>query len=310
MKTFYISIATFLLVALISLIITPKPVEEKIIEPVLKQVIYKNVPKIRDASNYPDFTARSVLAVDLESNEVLYEKLPDKKVLPASTAKIITALVSLDYYTPDQILEVKDPIIEGQKMGLVYGERISVENLLNGLLIYSANDAAKVLAQNYPGGESLFVARMNLKAKELGLANTYFLNPAGLDGVGQYTTAKDLVHVARYLMDDPYLARIVGTTDLIAVSYDGKTKHNLTNINELLGEVDGVRGVKTGWTESAMENLVTYIERGRKKVMISLMGSEDRFGETKDLIDWIFNNYTWEVVAYSEDSGVASSLSP
>lgn len=300
MKLLYISISTFLIVSSVSLAITPKVVVVKAEDQILTKVTYTTTPVLNQNALVPQYTAKSVLAVDLNSEEILYEKNPDSKVLPASTAKIFTALVSLDYYSPDEILEVKDPVIEGQKMGLKTGEKISVEELLNGLLIFSANDAAQVLAQNYPGGEDLFVAKMNLKAKELGLTNTYFLNPAGLDGVGQYTTARDLAAIAEYLMENEYLARIVGTKDYVAQSTDGKIQHKLKNINELLGKVDGVRGVKTGWTEDAMENLVTYVERGGKKVMISLLGSENRFGETENLIGWIFENYNWEVVAHSE----------
>ena len=91
-------------------------------------------------------------------------------------------------------------------------------------------------------------------------------------------------------------AKIVGTKNIIVKSTDDKIVHRLTNINELLGVVPGVMGVKTGWTENARENLVTYIERDGHKVFIAILGSSDRFGETKELINWIFENYTWQSV--------------
>jgi D-alanyl-D-alanine carboxypeptidase len=239
-------------------------------------------------------TAQSVYAVDLNSGEVLYQKNPDQPSLPASTAKIVTALVSLDYYPLDHVIEVKSNNIEGQKMGLLVGENITVDSLLKGLLIYSANDAAKVLADNYPGGRDLFISKMNLKAQEVGLQDSYFENPVGLDGTGQFTTAKDLVKVSEYAIKNPYIATIVSTKKITVISVDGKIVHDMENINKLLGNVDGVLGVKTGWTENAHENLVTYVERDNKKVMIALLGSEDRFGETEKLINWIFDNFIWE----------------
>ena len=139
---------------------------------------------------------------------------------------------------------------------------------------------------------------MNAKDAELHLGRTRFANPAGLDGVGHFSTARDLIRLSEYAMRDPYFRQIVRTEEIAVASFDGRVVHKLKNINELLGKVDGVVGVKTGWTENARENLVTYIERDRKRLLIALLGSQDRFGETKELIDWIFANYQWEEVKY------------
>jgi D-alanyl-D-alanine carboxypeptidase len=117
-----------------------------------------------------------------------------------------------------------------------------------------------------------------------------------LDENGHYSTAKDLVRVAEVAMKNPRFAEIVGTKEIVAKSVDGKNLHKLVNINALLGNVEGVLGVKTGWTENARENLVTYLERDNHKIMIALLGSQDRFGETKEIIDWIFRNYQWREV--------------
>jgi D-alanyl-D-alanine carboxypeptidase (penicillin-binding protein 5/6) len=97
-------------------------------------------------------------------------------------------------------------------------------------------------------------------------------------------------------MKIPTFSKIVGTKSISFADVSGKTKYNIKNINELLGTVPGVLGVKTGWTENARENLVTYIERDGHKVMIAVLGSQDRFGETRELIDWIFTNYQWQEV--------------
>lgn len=254
------------------------------------------LPILSDTSFFPVLSAQAALVIDLDSNVSLYEKNPDSALLPASTTKIVTALVAMDYYAPETILKVGRVTVDGQKMWLKAGEELSVQDLLYGLLVFSANDAAEVLAENYPGGRDVFISAMNAKAKSLSLTNTLFRNPTGLDGNDQVTTARDLTRVSRIAMKNPFFAEIVGTKEKTVTSIDGLVKHKLTNINELLGVVPGVMGVKTGWTESARENLVTYIDRDGHKIMIAILGSQDRFGETKELIDWVFKNYTWKEV--------------
>lgn len=254
-------------------------------------------PVLAAETSFPIISAQGVLAVDLNSGVPLYEKNPDAPLLPASTTKIITALVALDSYQLDQVLVVgKGVRVDGQKMGLYVGEQMKVEDLLYGLLVYSANDAAETLAQNYVGGYQAFVDAMNIKASDLFMTNSHFDNPVGLDGIGQQSTAKDLIRASEVAMRNPEFAKIVGTKQIVVTDVTGKNVYNLKNINELLGAVPGVKGVKTGWTENARENLVTYIERDGHKIMIAVLGSQDRFGETKELIDWIFTNYQWQEV--------------
>jgi D-alanyl-D-alanine carboxypeptidase len=255
-------------------------------------------PVLAADSSFPVLSAQGALAVDLDSGVSLYEKNPDAKLLPASTTKIVTALVSLDSYSLDQVITVGKINVDGQKMGLFSGEQITVENLLYGLLVYSANDAAETLANNYPGGYDAFILAMNTKATDLSMANSHFDNPVGLDTDDQHSTAKDLVRASEVAMRIPEFAKIVGTKSVSFMDVTGNVKYNLKNINELLGAVPGVLGVKTGWTENARENLVTYIERDGHKVMIAVLGSQDRFGETKELIDWIFTNYQWQEVKF------------
>jgi D-alanyl-D-alanine carboxypeptidase len=139
---------------------------------------------------------------------------------------------------------------------------------------------------------------MNAKAKDLSMGNSHFDNPVGLDTDDQHSTARDLVRAAEVAMRNPEFAKVVDTEQITVTDVTNKNVYNLKNINELLGSVPGVMGVKTGWTENARENLVTYIERDGHKVMIAVLGSEDRFGETKQLIDWIFSNYKWEDVTF------------
>jgi D-alanyl-D-alanine carboxypeptidase (penicillin-binding protein 5/6) len=260
----------------------------------LEDLKLPDVPIMKEGVVMPSFSAQSVLAKDLDSDKTLYEKNIDLPLFPASTTKVITALVALDYYSLDNIVKVQDVDVIGQKMRLVEGEEISIRDLLYGLLVYSANDAAEALAQNYDGGRSAFIEAMNRKVAELGLKSSHFTNPSGLDTENQFTTAEDLIRVTKIAMENPFFRDVVKTKSIDVKSTDGRFIHKLTNINALLGRVDGVLGVKTGWTENARENLVTYIERDGRKVMIALLGSEDRFGETKSLISWIFLSYSWE----------------
>lgn len=257
---------------------------------------YTSLPTLTQNDYFPIVSAKAVLAVDVDSSVTLYEKNPDQALLPASTTKIVTALVAMDYYPSISILQINEIRIEGQKMGLIEGEEITAGDLLKGLLISSANDAAEALAQSYPGGRDAFIDAMNAKATELNLDNTDFANPSGLDAKGHNSTARDLIRVSTHAMAKPRFSEIVGTEETVVKSIDGSVVHKLSNINELVGSVDGVLGVKTGWTEVARENLVTYVERDGHKVMIAILGSQDRFGETKELIDWIFNSYIWQEV--------------
>lgn len=254
-----------------------------------------SLPLLIGSTNFPVFSGQGIIAVDADSNVTLFEKNADQPLYPASTTKIMTALVGLDYYNMNQVLTVANVNVEGQRMGLMQGEQMTFENLLNGLLIYSANDAAITIADNYPGGRENFVAAMNAKAQSLHLENSHFANPVGLDDPTQVTTARDMVRVAKIAMQNPNFAKVVGTKTTVVSDTTGKFNYELKNVNELLG-IDGVIGVKTGWTEGARENLVTDVEQNGHNVYITILGSSDRFGETKELIDWVYTNYSWQKV--------------
>lgn len=296
----FLAILVFIFVASSALVISDQiPLVEELVNLSVKQTkVFPSLPVLAADSSFPILSAQGVIAADLDSGITLYEKNADAELLPASTTKIVTALVSLDAYKLDQVLTVgKGAAVDGQKMGLHVGEKMKFEDLFYGLLVYSANDAAVTLAQNYNGGYDAFISAMNAKAKELSMKNSYFDNPVGLDTNGQRSTAKDLIRVSEVAMRIPQFAKVVGTKQITVSDITGKNSYYLKNINQLLGVVPGVAGVKTGWTENARENLVTYIERDNHKVMIALLGSQDRFGETKELINWIFKSYEWQEVS-------------
>lgn len=247
-----------------------------------------------DAATPPTLSAKSVYAFDVDDRTDLFSKNPNTPSLPASTTKIATALVALAHYNLSDVITVGSLKIDGHKMDLQEGEKITVANLLYGLLVFSANDAAEVLAQNYPGGQENFVAAMNKLASTLGLSETNFTNPVGFDEYLHFSSAYDLARLGEYAMENPIFAKMAQTTNLVVKNVDGSIEHKLVNTNELIGKVPGVLGVKTGWTEDGGESLVTFVSRDGHRIIISLLGSSDRFGETEKIINWIFENYSWE----------------
>ena len=237
---------------------------------------------------YPEVTAEGIYLVDLPSFTPIFFRNENLKLFPASTTKILTALVALDVYKPDQIITVKRTIDDGQVMGLVVGEKITVENILYGTLVYSGNDAAYVLADNY--GYDKFIDLMNKKAAALGMKNSHFVNSNGLDSETQHSTAFDLSLAGRELLKNPYLAKIVSTKEITISDVDFKYFHRLENVNKLLGEIQGLGGLKTGYTENAGENLVSFYKKNGHQYVIVILKSLDRFNDTRNIIKWIEEN--------------------
>ncbi|PIY71237.1 hypothetical protein COY88_01465 [Candidatus Roizmanbacteria bacterium CG_4_10_14_0_8_um_filter_35_28] len=245
------------------------------------------VPYLKSAY-YPEVSAEAIYVVDLPSFTPILETNKKQRFLPASTVKIITALVAYDVYKLNQIITVKKTISEGQLMDLNLGEKITVENLLYGTLVHSGNDAAYVLADNY--GYDKFIDLMNKKASQLKMINSHFIDPSGLKETNQYTTPFDLALAARELLKNPYLSKIVSTKEIIISDVDFKHFHKLSNVNQLLGEIQGIGGLKTGYTEAAGENLVSFYKKNGHQFLIVLLKSQDRFQDTRNVIEWINNN--------------------
>lgn len=239
----------------------------------------------------PVVTAEGVYVVELDSFSTLYEKNSRTKFFPASTTKIITALVAVDLYKPDRIITINQASIEGQIMNLVPHERITAENLLYGILVHSGNDAAYALANEH--GFDDFIKMMNIKAIEIGMKDSHFKNPAGLDDMEQMTTPFDLALAGRELLQDPYLRKMVSTKEIIISDVDYRQFHTLTNVNKLLGEVQGLGGLKTGYTELAGENLVSFYRKDNHDYIIVILKSQDRFLDTRSIVNWIDTNVTF-----------------
>lgn len=235
-------------------------------------------------------SSKALIVYDTVARVPLLSKNQSLRFSPASTVKMMTALVALENYSPDTILTVGNlsESADSSRMGLYIGEKMSVLNLLYGMLLPSGSDAAEVLADNYPGGETAFVARMNEKARLLGLSNTNFVDPSGYSD-DNYATAYDLARLGAYALKNDTVRDIVKTKKVIVYNSDRTIAHNLENLNELL-DIPNVTGVKTGFTNEAEGVLVTsYVKDGRTYVIV-VLGSKDRFADTRQLIEGIIRD--------------------
>ncbi|OGG05040.1 hypothetical protein A2Z33_07200 [Candidatus Gottesmanbacteria bacterium RBG_16_52_11] len=240
-----------------------------------------------------EITAEAIIIRDLTSGVYMYKMNSDIQLSPASTTKILTALVTLDIMNPDDVVTVNTVMNDGMAMGLFTGERMTVENLLYGMLIHSGNDAAYALAENYPGGVAAFVDAMNAKARTLHLTGSSFTNPVGYDDPGHKMTALDLSQLASVALSNRTISKMVAIPSITVSDVTHTYFHQLKNVNQLLGKIPGVAGIKTGWTQEAGENLVTLVERNNRKVIMVVLHSQDRFGDTTELIDWVFSSFEW-----------------
>lgn len=243
-----------------------------------------NVPKGIDTLNA---SAAAYVVFDSDSRIVLAGKNQNLRFSPASAAKIMSALIVLKSYGLDQYLTVPSNIysIEGSKMNLVPNEKITVMNLLYGLMLPSGNDAAYTLSYYYPSGVEGFVSKMNEEAQALGLKNTKFADPAGYDD-SNYTTASELARLAAHAMQNEVFAQIVGTREALVYDQNGVIAHPLKNLNELL-VYPNVKGVKTGFTNEAGGVLVTALEENEKTFIVVVLKSPDRFSDTQDIMQFI-----------------------
>jgi serine-type D-Ala-D-Ala carboxypeptidase (penicillin-binding protein 5/6) len=240
----------------------------------------------------PQVTARSVLVGNGVTGELLYGVRQAQKVPIASITKMMTALLVLENADPDAIVTVGGPAptVGGSTVGLRAGERISVRDLLTAALVQSANDAAYALAY-YIGDASVarFVSRMNAKARQLGLRDTHFVRPDGLDAAGHYSSARDLFKLARVAMHKPLFRKLVRIrTTTIA---GGRTVHTW---NDLLYRYPGTIGVKTGHTSAAGWGEVAAARRDGLTIYAVLLGGasrEGRNGDLVELLDWGFERY-------------------
>jgi D-alanyl-D-alanine carboxypeptidase (penicillin-binding protein 5/6) len=249
------------------------------------------LPHAAAAQRPPDVAdAAAAIVVDGRNGEVMFAKRPDERRAIASTTKLMTALLALERARPRDVLTAPEYIAlpAESRINLRAGERMTVHDLLEALLLESANDAAAAIAENLSGSSEAFVAEMNVRAKELGLENTSYANPIGLDDPANYSTAGDLAKLTRLLLERPRFARIV---DMPVAELDsGSMPRVIANRNTLVASTPWVTGVKTGHTTDAGYVLVgSATGRGGAKVISVVLGEPSeaaRDADTLELLAW------------------------
>ncbi|MBI3952873.1 MAG: D-alanyl-D-alanine carboxypeptidase [Candidatus Doudnabacteria bacterium] len=255
----------------------------------------KASPELASTKPAPKLGALSSFAFDPQSGTILYANNFDHELPIASLTKLMTALIVLKSASLDQVVAVKKSTTQpiGNSMGLVAGERITVGDLLKGMLISSSNDAALTLADFVSGDAEKFVERMNIEAGLLNLNQTRFSNPVGYDSKENYSTAHDLSRLVSEVIKNPVISQIVKTRETTVASTDGKISHKLTSTNKLLLTRLNITGIKTGFTSQSQGSLIVRMQDGNKDIVTIILGSPDRETDSEKLLDWVLSVYNW-----------------
>lgn len=253
----------------------------------------------------PKIEAGAAIVVDMKSGRVLYEKNAHSRRSIASTTKIMTAIVAIEKGNLNDVVKVSKRAanIRGSTINLRAGEELTLNELLYGLMLRSGNDAAIAIAEHIGGSVEEFAILMNEKAQQLGLKNTQFKTPHGLDAPGHYSTAYELAQITRYALNNPTFSKIVGTQN---TSITGRSLHTT---NEMLGAYSGADGVKTGYTGQAGRCLVTSVTRNKMRfisVVLNCSSRSVRAQSSKAILDYAFNNYS--LCSLLEDSKSLGTL--
>lgn len=221
---------------------------------------------------------------------VLWARAADKRLAPASLAKMMTALLALEHGRLEETVRVSAQAAKagGARLGLRAGERLRARDLLAATVVRSGNDACRALAEHLAGSAAAFVDRMNARAQALGMAETRYADPCGHDRPGQYTTAADLARLAEILLRQPEYLRLARTPRLSLSTVDGKRSFAVANTNALLGRYEGALGLKTGYTRAAGNCLVALAERGGARVLVVLLNAPNRWWNAVGLLDQAF----------------------
>ncbi|HEU4345519.1 MAG TPA: SPOR domain-containing protein [Candidatus Binatia bacterium] len=270
------------------------------IGPLLAVFVLVSNSSARSFSPDEDLTARAAILMDAATGKVLYQKEADLRLPPASTTKIVTALVALESRRKlSESLKVSKtaPRVPASKLYLRAGQTITIEDLLYAILLSSANDASVVLAEGIAGSVERFAELMTEKAHAIGARNTHFTNPHGLTAADHYSTARDLAILFRYAMKNAAFREIV-QTKLSSVNSHAIVKKrtvarriSVRNHNRLLWNFEGALGGKTGYTHAALKCFVGAVQRNGVTLIVAILGARDQWGDTKRLLEYGFDNY-------------------
>ena len=241
----------------------------------------------------PSVSAQSAVLILADNGDVVYEKECDRRLPMASTTKIMTALVALDLANPETVISVAPEAVgvEGSSIYLTAGEELTLEQLLYALLLESANDAAVAIACGISGSVENFAAEMNRKAAELGLKDSHFVNPHGLDAEEHYTTAYELAVITRYALQNDLLKAIVSTRKATIPHESTDSTRLLVNHNKMLRLYEGCIGVKTGFTKCSGRCLVSAAERDGVTLISVTINAPDDWNDHTKLLDYGFSQY-------------------
>ena len=259
----------------------------------------------------PDITSKSAILIDNRTNKVLYSKNENNKMYPASTTKILTAIIVLENCNLNDVITVSyeaiSSIPEGYSIAnLQVGEELTVEQLLELLLVHSANDAANVLAIHVGGSITSFVSMMNTKVSDLGLTGSHFTNVYGLHDENHYTTAKDLAFIMKYCLKNETFRKIAGQAScaIPATNKYGTRKYNTTNeliIPKTASYYPYMTAGKTGFTTPAGECLVSSAYKDNLELICVVLGGNSRFSDTRSLYEYAYSNYSIKNIVNEKD---------
>ncbi len=239
----------------------------------------------------PTVSAQSAVVLDAFTGETLFEKNADQKRTMASTTKIMTTLIALEQNDPNrEIVATKEMVtVEGSGMGLLAGDRITLQGLCYGMMLSSGNDAANTVALSLSDSFETFAQEMNQKAKQIGMRNTRFVTPSGLDADGHYSTAYDMAILMQHAMKNPDFCQIAKAVTAQVTYGNPPYKRTLTNHHRLLKEYDGCLGGKTGFTKKSGRCLVTAAQRNGATLICVTLSAPDDWNDHKALLDYGFS---------------------
>ena len=243
--------------------------------------------------NRPQLSTNFYILIDNDTNQILVSQNENTRIYPASTTKLATALTALNIYPLEEVVTISKDYLDGKVMELKAGDKVTIKTLVAGLLIHSANDAAFSLAFHYPQGIGGFVDQMNLLMKKNGLKNTHFINFDGLHDPDHYSTPYDLSQLARLAFQNSTLRYYVKIRSMDLSDIYGQKIYKVTSTNELLGVVPEVEGLKTGWTPESSGSFIALLNLDGHYLISVVAQSEDRFNDTKILLNWARGNVSW-----------------
>lgn len=262
------------------------------IQAIDEEITVETMSLVNPKLNVPSVTAHSAILIDAQTGEVLYERQSRKVCPPASTTKIMTAILALELSRDNEIVTVSE---KADKVGessiyLKKGDRIKMSELIEGALVKSGNDACVAIAEHTAGTVDSFVELMNKKALTIGAVNTHFVNPNGLPEKNHYSSAYDLALMARYALQNGKFAELV-KTKYASITFDQPPKtEQFKNTNKLLWTYTFSDGVKTGTTNEAGKCLVASAHKEEQKLICVVLNAPDRFGDAQRLFNWGFEN--------------------